>query len=264
MWNYLTESIWEGIRLLAIGLIPGVLVVPLVQECSRSIRQWLISCLGRTGFIYLTMPGVVIHELSHLFFCLIFQHKIMKVNLFSPQEDGTLGMVQHSYDSRNIFHRIGNFFIGSAPVGRIAGDVSGIPAFAAGIAVFRRSGGSTCGLLFRLSLELLAKLVVALSNAGHRIAYSLERCRLPKRCRRNWISCSAASGLLHCTGVGWKLGGEVDRRNPFPAMEAFDIRSDSDCFCWNDRLLMQNTLSETMSLENFFQSCVTFFLFSVI
>ena len=116
MWNYLTESIWNGIRLLAIGLIPGVLVVSLVQECSRSIRQWLISCLGRTGFIYLTMPGVVIHELSHLFFCLIFQHKIMKVNLFSPQEDGTLGMVQHSYDSRNIFHRIGNFFIGSAPV----------------------------------------------------------------------------------------------------------------------------------------------------
>ena len=116
MWNYLTESIWNGIRLLAIGLIPGVLVVPLVQECSRSIRQWLISCLGRTGFIYLTMPGVVIHELSHLFFCLIFQHKIVKVNLFSPQEDGTLGMIQHSYDSRNIFQRIGNFFIGSAPV----------------------------------------------------------------------------------------------------------------------------------------------------
>ena len=116
MWNYLAESIWNAIRLLAIGLIPGVLAGFLVQECSRFIQQGLISCLGRTGFIYLTMPGVVIHELSHLFFCLIFQHKIVKVNLFSPQEDGTLGMVQHSYDSRNIFQRIGNFFIGSAPV----------------------------------------------------------------------------------------------------------------------------------------------------
>ena len=116
MWNYLTESVWNGILLLATGLIPMGLVVFLMQECSRSIRQWLISCFGRRGFIYLTMPGVVIHELSHLFFCLIFQHKIVKVNLFSPQEDGTLGMIQHSYDSRNIFQRIGNFFIGSAPV----------------------------------------------------------------------------------------------------------------------------------------------------
>lgn len=116
MWNYLTESVWNGVRLLAFGLIPGVLVGFLVQECSRFIQQGLRFCFGRTGFIYLTMPGVVIHELSHVFFCLIFQHKIMKVNLFSPQEDGTLGMVQHSYDSRNIFQRIGNFFIGSAPV----------------------------------------------------------------------------------------------------------------------------------------------------
>ena len=116
MWNYLTESVWNGILLLATGLIPMGLVVFLMQECSYSIRQRLISCFGRTGFIYLTMPGVVIHELSHLFFCLIFQHKIVKVNLFSPQEDGTLGMIQHSYDSRNIFQRIGNFFIGSAPV----------------------------------------------------------------------------------------------------------------------------------------------------
>ncbi len=116
MWNYLTESVWNGIRLLTVGLIPVGLVVFLMQECSRSIRQWLISCFGRRGFIYLTMPGVVIHELSHLFFCLIFQHKIVKVNLFSPQEDGTLGMVQHSYDSRNSFQRTGNFFIGTAPV----------------------------------------------------------------------------------------------------------------------------------------------------
>ena len=82
MWNYLTESVWNGILLLATGLIPMGLVVFLMQECSYSIRQRLISCFGRTGFIYLTMPGVVIHELSHLFFCLIFQHKIVKVNLF--------------------------------------------------------------------------------------------------------------------------------------------------------------------------------------
>ena len=139
--------------------------------------------------------------------------------------------------------------------------MSGIPAPAAGIAVFRRLGGPIFGVLFRLSLALLAKLVVALSDAGHRISYFLERCRLPQCCRRNWISCSAASGLLRSAGVGWKLGGEVDRRNPFPAMEAFDIRSDSGRFLRNDRLLMQNILSETMILENFFSILCNFFCF---
>ena len=90
-------------------------------------------------------------------------------------------------------------------MGRNAGDVSLLPTFTAGLAVFRRSGGSTCGVLFHLSLALLAKLVVALSNADHWIPYFLERCRLPQCCRRNWISCSAASGLLRSAGVGWKL-----------------------------------------------------------
>ena len=43
MWNYLAESIWNAIRLLAIGLIPGVLAGFLVKKCSRFIQHWLIS-----------------------------------------------------------------------------------------------------------------------------------------------------------------------------------------------------------------------------
>ena len=135
-------------------------------------------------------------------------------------------------------------------MGRNAGDVSLLPTFTAGLAVFRRSGGSTCGVLFHLSLALLAKLVVALSNADHWIPYFLERCRLPQCHRRDWISCPSASNPLRSAGLGWQLGGEVDRSNPFSVMEAFGIRSDSSHFLRNNDVLI---FAETMTSGKLFQ-----------
>lgn len=110
------------------------------SNLGRSSR---IVCYA-TGFL-----GTPVHELAHALFCVVFGHKIVEIKLFQMDAaDGTLGYVSHSYNPKNIYHKIGNFFIGVAPILVISALLYLfayllLPQFVAELSIFIRSGESS-------------------------------------------------------------------------------------------------------------------------
>ena len=93
-------------------ILTGVIIALLNNLFYRFVGTNSYKVCIATGCI-----GTPIHELGHAFFCLVFGHKIVEMKLFSPdKQSGTVGYVKHTYNDKNLYQRMGLFFIGVGPI----------------------------------------------------------------------------------------------------------------------------------------------------
>lgn len=118
MGNNFLQILWSLVRTIVIG---PVIVGSLVVAISRANKRLSIVLGGFYGQVVLGGIGVVIHELSHLVVALLFGHRVDRVSLLhipdahDPNDRG-LGYVSHVWNDDSLYQKIGNVFIGIAPV----------------------------------------------------------------------------------------------------------------------------------------------------
>lgn len=118
MGNNFLQILWSLVSMIVIG---PVIVGSLVVAISRADKRLSIVLGGFYGQVILGGVGVIIHELSHLVVALLFGHRIDRVSLLhipdvhNPNDRG-LGYVSHVWNDDSLYQKIGNVFIGIAPV----------------------------------------------------------------------------------------------------------------------------------------------------
>jgi len=114
MVQVVTASLYQFLCLFGFILIFGLLL----YFISRSTRKaFSNSGHSKLDVFFTGWIGTPVHEIGHAVFCILFGHRITDIKLYSPNsQDGTLGYVSHSFNSKSLFQRIGNFFIGTGPI----------------------------------------------------------------------------------------------------------------------------------------------------
>jgi hypothetical protein len=109
LWSSLVAFLSLTGGLVLCGFILGYL--------ERLSNNNMIRAFGLKGIYVTAWLGTPIHELSHAAMCLIFGHRVTGIKLFQRSDaNGTIGFVTHAYNPDSLYQRIGNLFIGTAPL----------------------------------------------------------------------------------------------------------------------------------------------------
>ena len=100
------------------SLFAGIFIFGLlIHFISHLTFKSIEKAFWSKGTYFVAWLGTPIHELGHAFFCVVFMHKIVEIELFKPDPiTGTLGYVYHKWNRSNPWQVLGNFFIGIGPV----------------------------------------------------------------------------------------------------------------------------------------------------
>lgn len=89
----------------------------LVFLCQKLFYRLMGSKVGTKVIIATSLVGTPVHEMGHALMCLLFSHKIIEIALWKPEiRTGQLGYVNHAYNHKNLYQRLGNLFIGVGPI----------------------------------------------------------------------------------------------------------------------------------------------------
>ena len=95
----------------------AILICGLAVRLLSRVFSYLVGSGSGIFFGVTSILGTPVHELGHALFCLLFGHKIERMKLWSPTaKDGLYGFVEHSYNRKNPWARLGNLFIGIGPI----------------------------------------------------------------------------------------------------------------------------------------------------
>lgn len=100
-----------------VALIGCIVIVGFMLDfLQKQSITYLYRTFNKKGYLVTAWIGTPIHEFGHVIMCLLFGHRIKKVQWVPVRGDvHYLGFVEHSYNPRSLYQKIGNFFIGIGP-----------------------------------------------------------------------------------------------------------------------------------------------------
>ena len=115
--DYLYKALVSTATQFLILFGPVILLAILMNIISAYNVRLGCKVLGENAYQYIfRWLGTIIHETGHALFAILFGHRITEFVLFSHKTKGTPAHVTHTYNHKNIYQNIGNFFIGIGPL----------------------------------------------------------------------------------------------------------------------------------------------------